>query len=106
MAFEVEWPDNIARKLEKLGQKQAKRIIDKVEETKDEPYLYFKKLRKYPFHKLTVGNIRVIARIINVSNRISVVLVDHRINVYKEIKKRFNKNQILRTRACDNRLVN
>jgi len=83
MRYEVIWAETAVRELEKMDRKVAKRIIDRVEAIKENPFRFVKKLVDLPFYSLRVGDYRVILSIDAGKLVIFVVHVGHRSKVYK-----------------------
>lgn len=63
----------------------AKRIWNKLQETKENPHRYFERLTKRSSYKLRVGEYRAIADIDDNQKIISVMFIAHRKNVYRKI---------------------
>ena len=84
MEFRIKWTEHAITQLERLGKKDRKIIFEKVEEIKEDPYRYVKKLRKLPLHRLRVGQYRVIISIKNKKTIILVLEVGHRSKIYKK----------------------
>jgi mRNA interferase RelE/StbE len=77
--------EKVIEKLEKFPKNIKKRILNKLEATKVNPYHFFEKLEGRPEYKLRVGDYRVIAEISNKNIQIFVLYVGHRKNIYKKI---------------------
>jgi len=60
------------------------RIWDKLQDCKENPFRFFKKLVDMPGFKLRVGDWRVISDIIREKEAIIVLKVGHRKNIYEE----------------------
>ncbi len=75
---------NAVRFLKKLDRKIKMRIMNKLEEAKNQPEAYFVRLKGVDFWKLRIGNYRVIAAIDK--NRIRILKIGPRKNVYRRLK--------------------
>jgi len=71
--------------LEKIEKNTRKRIYNKIISTKEDPFHYFERLTGRNEFKLRVGDYRVIADIDESAKKISVLVIGHRKNIYKEI---------------------
>ena len=76
--WEVKWSDRSVRQLKKLDKSLARRIVDHVEEIKDDPYIAVQRLVNSQFFKLRVSDYRVILMLHNDSTTIFVVQIDPR----------------------------
>jgi mRNA interferase RelE/StbE len=83
--YTIIYDEEALQSLEKLEKKVRKRIFEKIQSTKENPFHYFEKLTARNEYKLRVGDYRVIVDIDEKTKRISILLVDHRKNVYKKI---------------------
>ena len=70
--------------LEESLKEIAKRIIDKVERIKGNPFLFVEKLKGIDLYKLRVGDYRAILSIENGKMVIFVLEVDHRSVIYRK----------------------
>ncbi len=68
--------------LNKLEKSLKSRIYNKILETKQNPFRFFKKLKERKDYSLRIGNYRVIADIHQSSGKIHVTLIGHRKNIY------------------------
>lgn len=83
--YTLRYDEKVIEYLEKLDTSVSKRIINKIQQTKDNPHRFFIRLTSRPEYKLRVGNYRIIADIIDNELLILVVLIDHRSKVYKKL---------------------
>tara|TARA_Y100000310_G_C20700019_1_gene828875 strand:- start:74 stop:322 length:249 start_codon:yes stop_codon:yes gene_type:complete len=81
--FSVNFDPLALKFLEKQEKQIAKRIWDKVQSTKENPYHYFEKLVGRLDFRLRVGDYRVLADIDQSSNTIQVTVIGHRKDIYK-----------------------
>jgi len=70
--------------LEKLEKKTKKRIYEKILSTREDPFHYYERLTGRGEYKLRVGNYRIITDIDETKNRIFVLVIGHRKNIYKK----------------------
>ena len=68
--------------LNRLDKIIKKRIWNKLQECKEDPFRFFEKLVEMPGFKLRIGDWRVIADIIREKEAIIVLKVRHRKNIY------------------------
>jgi mRNA interferase RelE/StbE len=68
--------------LNKLEKKDKKRIWNKLQECKVEPFRYLKHLEKIDGYKLRVGEYRIIVDVDNVIRVLNVLKIGHRKNIY------------------------
>lgn len=83
--YEVIFDEDAIRFLEKLEHDTKKRILNKILETKQDPFHFFIRLKGRPEYKLRVGDYRVIADIKNNNLMILVLYIGHRRNIYKRL---------------------
>ena len=82
--FNIEWKEGAIRQLEKLQSFLSKRILNKVEELKDNPFLKdIKKLKGEEAFRLRVGDYRVIFDMDYKNNLITILRLGHRKNIYQ-----------------------
>ena len=84
MTYEVSWTELSLKQLEKLEKSIAKRIIDKVEKIKVDPFLFVEKLKGIDLFKLRVGDYRVVMSIEKGRMIIFVLQLGHRSVVYRK----------------------
>ncbi len=80
--YEIQFDKRALDFLNKLDYKTKKRIWDKLQECKQNPFHYLKHLTQITGYKLRVGNYRII---VDVQEKIKVLLVlkiGHRKNIY------------------------
>jgi len=83
--YEVVFDVKAMEFLEKAEKKLAKRIWNKIMDSKADPHHFFDKMTGRNDHKLRVGNYRVVADIRDDIERIEITLIDHRKRIYKRI---------------------
>ncbi|MDE1855980.1 MAG: type II toxin-antitoxin system RelE/ParE family toxin [Candidatus Micrarchaeota archaeon] len=85
MSYAVELSETAKGNLRHIEQQSAKRITDKIERIRNNPFDYVKRLRGVPFYSLRVGDYRVIMDIRKGIMLIFVVRIGHRKEVYEEL---------------------
>jgi len=82
--FTVIYDEAALQYLGRLETKVKKRVIEKISSTKENPHRYFKRLVGRQEYRLRVGDYRVIADIDDRMQRISILFVGPRENVYEK----------------------
>jgi mRNA interferase RelE/StbE len=82
MSFSIEWDENARDFLNKLPKNIAKRIFDKVESIKENPFRF---LEHYEgeYYKLRIGDYRALIDINFNNNILTVQVLDKRGRIYK-----------------------
>jgi mRNA interferase RelE/StbE len=83
MSYSLQWTDKAQKQLSRLSKSTAKRIIDKIEEIKENPYRYADRCEGYPYFHQRVGNYRVILALDDASLRIDILKIGPRKKVYE-----------------------
>ena len=83
MIYSVEWSPKAAKALSKLEKGLIKRILQKVESIKENPDPYLKQLTNDPRHSLRIGDYRVLVHFSRNNQKIQVLTVGHRKNIYE-----------------------
>jgi mRNA interferase RelE/StbE len=83
--YTVIYDEEALQNLEKLEKITRKRIFEKISSTKENPFHYFERLTGRDEYKIRVGDYRVIADIDEKTKRISILIIDHRKNIYKKL---------------------
>ena len=83
--YTVIYDEKALQNLEKLEKKTRKRIFEKITSAKENPFHYFERLTGRSEFKLRIGDYRVIADIDEKTKRISILIIDHRKNIYKKL---------------------
>lgn len=84
MKYKVLWTRTSLKQVEKLDKKTATRIIDKVDDVSEDPFLFVKKIAGFDLYRLRVGDYRVIMSIQKNKMIIFVLQVGHRGKIYKK----------------------
>jgi len=82
MVYDVQWTITAERQFSKLDKSTKKRIIDKIDNIQDNPFLYVTRLVGFDAYKLRVGNYRIILGIEKKNLVILILKVGHRKNIY------------------------
>ncbi|MGD1100284.1 MAG: type II toxin-antitoxin system RelE/ParE family toxin [Thermoplasmata archaeon] len=83
MPFQIIWSESAARQLAKLDRGVAKRIFDKVEGLRDEPFRQVRRLTGLPYFRLRVGDFRVFVEVNQSDLLVLVLKVGHRESIYE-----------------------
>lgn len=83
MIWSVSWSDKSKKQLSKIDKKIISRIIDGVEDIKEDPFRAVSKLTGSQFFRLRVGDYRVILDLQQGKMIIFVVETDNRKRIYK-----------------------
>ncbi|MEE9224034.1 MAG: type II toxin-antitoxin system RelE/ParE family toxin [Thermoplasmata archaeon] len=89
MSFKVFLHPKSARFLSKSKKDARERIKSKLEELEDHPERKGKRLRYSDFWTLRIGDYRAIYEIDEEENRVIVLFIGHRKNVYDDFSKLF-----------------
>jgi mRNA interferase RelE/StbE len=81
--YSIQIEENAGRFLKKLPKKEAEIILNKLYSIRENPFRFLKRLRGEKLWRLRVGNYRAVADVIISINRIIVVRIGHRKNIYK-----------------------
>ena len=81
--FDIEYSDEAIFQLKGLDTQIAKRIVQKIESTRNDPHRFFVRLIGRTEFKLRVGDYRVIAEIEENRKVIIIRSLGHRKNIYK-----------------------
>lgn len=85
MAFEVLWTEHARKSLSGMQRDDVIRIIKKVEAAKADPYRFLKKLVGEKVWRLRVGDWRVLVDMDSENERLHVLEVGHRKNIYESL---------------------
>ncbi len=84
MEFELTFDNEAIDFLNTLPKEMRQRIFRKLQSTKSDPFRFFERLEGRDEYKLRIGDYRAIADIDQRKHTISVLLIGHRKNVYKQ----------------------
>jgi len=83
MNWKIEYTRESMRDISQLETKTVDRILNKLEEVKEDPYHFFKRLVGNDYFKLRIGDYRLLAFLITSDKQIIVQRIGHRKNIYK-----------------------
>ncbi len=86
MSFFIEWELNSSYELDKLPRDISKRILDKLDQIKENPERFIERLKDMPEFKIRVGDYRIILLWDKLNKKIKIQAVGHRKNIYKKYK--------------------
>ncbi len=81
-SFQIVWSDSAVGQLIKLDRSVARRIVHRVRKLREHPHRQVHRLVNSPYHRLRIGDYRVILDIQGATLRILVVKVGHRRSIY------------------------
>ena len=80
--YEIQFDKKALSFLDKLNPKIKKRIWDKLQKCKKEPFHYLEHLSQIKGYKLRVGNYRLIIDVIEKIKVLNILKIEHRKNIY------------------------
>ena len=80
--FQIEITETAKKFLEKLNKKYSAIILNKIYSIKENPFRYLKRLQGEKLWRLRIGDYRTIVDVIVSMNKIVVVRIGHRKNIY------------------------
>lgn len=83
MSFSITFSEEALAQLRKLDNETVKRILDKIEDASANPAHFFGRLAGREEYKLRVGDYRIIAKVLFTENKIFILSLGHRKNIYK-----------------------
>ena len=83
MVYEIKWTEIASKQFGKLDKITQKRIINKLESIREDPFLYVTRLVGFNLYKIRVGDYRIISSIEKNTLVILVLKVGHRRSIYK-----------------------
>jgi mRNA interferase RelE/StbE len=84
MTFTIRWSRQAERFLGKLPRQIAHRIVAKVNTIRDDPFRFLEHYEGAAIFKLRIGNYRLLMDVDLKTSTISVRLLGHRRNIYKD----------------------
>ena len=79
------WKQKAIDFLDKLPKKESERIVNKVDtEIKLNPARYLEHLESMPYKKIRIGNYRIFVEYDSSKDELTIYLVKHRKNAYKD----------------------
>lgn len=83
MTWQIKWSKTAEKQLSKMNNKNAQKIVTRLEEITEDPFAYTEKLAGFDLRKLRIGDYRVIVGMEGQKMIIFVVEVGHRSKIYK-----------------------
>ena len=83
MAWDIKWSRTAEKQLSKIDKKNAQKIVTKLEEITDNPYVHTEKLKGFDLYRLRVGSYRAIMTLEQQKMIIFVVEAGHRSTIYR-----------------------
>jgi mRNA interferase RelE/StbE len=80
--FEIKLTKISKQFLKKISKKEAEIILNKIYSVRDNPYRFLKRLQGQKLWRLRIGSYRAVVDVIISINKIIVVRIGHRKNVY------------------------
>ena len=80
--FQIELTETAKYFLKKLQKKDAEIILNKIHSIRENPYRFLKRLQGEKLWRLRIGEYRAIVDVIISMNKIIVIRVGHRKNIY------------------------
>jgi mRNA interferase RelE/StbE len=80
--FQIELTETAKDFLKKLQKKDSEVILSKIYSMKENPYRFLKRLQGEKLWRLRIGDYRAIVDVIISMNKIIVVRIGHRKNIY------------------------
>lgn len=81
--YSIHIEKNAEEFLKKLQKKDAELILNKIYSIRDNPFRFLKRLQGEKLWRLRIGDYRAIVDVIVSMNRIIVIRIGHRKNVYE-----------------------
>ncbi len=85
MSYRIIWSDKSRKDLAGIDPSISARIISKVEDSRENPFLFVKRLKGIALYSLRIGDYRAILDIENKKMVVLVVEVGHRRSIYKGV---------------------
>jgi len=81
--FQIELTETAKDFLKKLQKKDAEIILNKIYSIRENPYRFLKRLQGEKLWRLRIGDYRAIVDVIISMNKITVIRIGHRKNIYE-----------------------
>ena len=81
--YSIQVEENAEKFLKKLPKKESEIILNKIYSIRENPFRFLKRLQGEKLWRLRVGNYRTEVDVIISMNKIIVVRIGHRKNIYK-----------------------
>lgn len=83
MSYSIKWTPQVLNDLEKLPERIAERIINKIENIRNNPFHYLEHYEGADVYKLRIGDYRALIDVDLPGKILKVRLIGHRKNIYK-----------------------
>ena len=80
--YSIQVEENAEKFLKKLPKKESEIILNKIYSIRDNPFRFLKRLQGEKLWKLRIGDYRAIVDVIVSGNKIIVIRIGHRKNIY------------------------
>ncbi|MBU3912518.1 MAG: type II toxin-antitoxin system RelE/ParE family toxin [Nanoarchaeota archaeon] len=81
--FQIELTETAKDFLKKLQKKDAEIILNKIYSIRENPYRFLKRLQGEKLWRLRIGDYRAVVDVIVSMNKIIVIRIGHRKNIYE-----------------------
>ena len=85
MSFQVEWGPKASKNLAKLPKDTIKRIFDKMNEVKEDPFRFLEHFEGQNFYKLRIGDYRALIDVDFQNKVLKIQVFDKRGRVYQTL---------------------
>ena len=80
--YSIQIEENAERFVKKLNKKESEFILKKIYSIRDNPFRFLKRLQGEKLWRLRIGDYRAIIDVIVSGNKIIVIRIGHRKNIY------------------------
>ncbi|MBS3092021.1 type II toxin-antitoxin system RelE/ParE family toxin [Candidatus Pacearchaeota archaeon] len=80
--FQIEFTETAKDFLKKLQKKDAEIVLNKIYSIRENPYRFLKRLQGEKLWRLRIGDYRAVVDVIVSMNKIMVIRIGHRKNIY------------------------
>ena len=80
--FQIEITETAKKFLKKLNKKETEFILNKIYSIRDNPFRFLKRLQEEKLWRLRIGVYRAIVDVIISMNKIIIIRIGHRKNIY------------------------
>jgi len=81
--YQIELTETSKKFIQKLDKKDAEMLLNKIYQIRENPFRYLKKLQGDKLWRLRIADYRAIVDVIVSMNKIIVIRIGHRRNIYK-----------------------
>lgn len=82
--YSIQIEENAEKFLKKLNRKDADMILNKIYSIRDNPFRFLKRLQGEKLWRLRIADYRAVVDVLISANKIIVLRIGHRKNVYKK----------------------